>query len=85
MREQARRRRRDGDAAAHLQVLDAAPQPAIRVRTPDAEDAVIPLPTKARRSRELSPLWSEVAAVLARARPSIPDPGATDAADRKAA
>lgn len=61
--------------------------------TPDLSDAVlIPLrpasPRKARRTprpRALSPLWSEVASVLARARvPAAPQP-ATDEPDVRAA
>jgi hypothetical protein len=62
-------------------------RPLIRVRTPDADDApVIPLPTRAaRRPRPLSPLWSEVAWVLARARVPAQPQRPTDEADRKAA
>lgn len=66
---------------------DRAARPVIRVRTPDADDlAIIPLPTRAaRRPRALSPLWSEVAWVLARARAAGPPEIAADETDRMAA
>jgi hypothetical protein len=67
------------DRDARPRVFSADPLPMIRVRTPDAEAvslpsgmgerAPIPFPVKAARaSRGLSPLWSEVAWVLAQAR-----------------
>ena len=66
---------------------DRAGRPLIRVRTPDAEDAsIIPLPARAaRRPRPLSPLWSEVAWVLARARVPARPPRPSGETDRMAA
>ena len=84
------------DRAARPRVLSADPLPMVRVRTVDAEAASlpsgigerapIPFPVKAaRRSRGLSPLWSEVAWVLAQARLPVSPERHADKTDRMAA